>query len=796
MTPVSDAASAASERLAVRDLAEFVHRRGDLHARLDSRTRAEEGIRTQRRHQQRRGGTYQCERAVSLQTVLGAVPVTLGGRIDGCDLSATPPLLEEFKTSRADPERLHRHSEAVHWAQLRLYGGLLVRELLNAAAGPGSAREPVTAPEDLLCLRLVYCHPDTDEVRSFESLCSAGELLAFLDDTLRRYDAWLERQRAHRAARDVWLDGLAFPYEHFRPHQRAMARRAFRAFRDRESLLLEAPTGSGKTAAVLYPAVRALQHSALSRVLFLTSRGTGAIAAEDALQRMDPEARSLRVVRLVARDKVCLTPGAACEPEACAYARGYYDRIASALPALLSRQRMVPEVVEEVARAHHVCPFELSLDAARWADVVIGDYNYLFDPVVRLQRFARDPRAAVLIDESHQLTARVRDMLSLELERSAVRAALAEAPPEPLGRCLRGLNRQLGHLGKGVDAAARLIDAPDALLRALQRWVDAFAAADLPLEGHPACAELLFNASRWLRAGEWLREGRFVYSCEAPGREVRLRLICLDPAGWIRERLDAYGANLRFSGTLSPLALYQRLHGFESAPAERAGNPFAADQLAVLVVPDVPTYLRARARSLEALVSLVDRVFSAAPGHYLVAFPSFEYLQQFAAACSARFPDRALHVQRPGLDDAARMAFIEALRQARSPQLALVVLGGVFGESVDFSGVTLAGVVCVGVGLPPPGLEREAVRDYFDAAGLDGALVAYRQPAMVKVLQMAGRLLRGPRDRGVLCLVDERFLRPEFRQFYPAHWHPQRVPSGEVGSVLADFWRADRPEVP
>lgn len=784
-------------KLSVRHLAELVHRRGDLHARLDGRARAEEGLAVQRALQRNRPQSYARERPVSLATCLAGTPVTVSGRIDGCDLDGELMLVEEVKASRADPERLHRHHAAVHWAQARLYAALLARELDDGRS---------------FRLRLVYGHPDTLEHTTFSRDESAAEVLAFLEATLAEYEAWLVRQRAHEAHRDRHLQGLAFPFPSYRPYQRPMARRVFQALRDREHLLLEAPTGSGKSAATLFPALRALQAAGYRRVLFLTSRTTGALAARDAVRRMDPQAGFLRHVTLVAKDKACFLPGTPCEPEACPYARGYYDRSRQAVLALLEHRALSPETVADVARAHQVCPFELSLDAAVWCDLVIGDYNYVFDPVVRLQRFAADPAAALLVDESHQLAPRVRDMLSLVVSRAEVKAALAEPLPDAVARRVRSLDRALATLARELRAdgepsaepgapgqpgaehqprpgGEQVIDRPRRLLRSMQRLVELLATAEHPLEPLPATRALLFVCSRWVRADAWYEPERFLFLGEASGRGVTVRLACLDPGPYIRARLAEYGGHVRFSGTVSPLELYARLHGEPDAPAERAGNPFRAEQLRVLVVDDVPTYLRARSASVERLAALLGDVVGARPGHYLVAFPSFDYLAMAADAFAHRCPDATLARQTPAMGEAERRAFLDGFALDAPPQVGFVVLGGAFGESVDFAAARLAGVVCVGVGLPPPSLTRRALERHFDAAGADGRAVAYHQPAMVKVLQMAGRLLRGPDDRGVLCLVDPRFREPAYRRFFPDHWAPQVIKAREVAAALANFWR-------
>ncbi|MFU8816533.1 MAG: ATP-dependent DNA helicase [Pseudomonadales bacterium] len=766
-------------RLPVRALAEFVHRRGDLHARLDGRTRADEGIQAQRKLQQGRGDAYQRERAVKLETTLAGVPVTVSGRIDGCELDGAVIVVEEFKTTRADPQLAHAHAAAVHWAQALLYAGLLVREL-------DDSRE--------VQLRLLYCHPDTLATQIFERRETALAATQFLDATLHDYAAWLEGQQAHERQRDARLQCLTFPFPSFRPFQRAVARRVFRALRDREHLLLEAPTGSGKTAATLFPAVRALQASGYRRVILLTSRTTGALAARDAAIRMDSNAEYLRHIVLTAKDKACFLPGTPCEPDACPYARGYYDRARAAAVDLLAHRAIGPETVAAVAQAHQVCPFELSLDASVWCDVVVGDYNYVFDPVVRLQRFAGDAEAALLVDEAHQLAPRVRDMLSLTITRREVKEALAEAPPDALTRPLRSLDRALGAVRRGLAADPPAgqevaIERPEKLLRAMQRCLDALAAGDYPLEPLPATRTLLFNCSRWARSEVWYHPERFIHLAQAAGRGVLVRLACLDPGPYIRDRLAEYGGHVRFSGTVSPLALYARLHGEPEAPTERAGNPFSAEQLQLLLVDDVPTYLRQRQHSLDRLVALLAAVIEARAGHYLVAFPSFEYLSLAADVFEAQFPEHAVVRQTPAMGEAARAEFLGLFAAQAVPRLGFVVLGGAFGESVDFSAARLAGIVCVGVGLPPPSATGRALQRHFDLQGVDGKAVAYHQPAMVKVLQMAGRLLRSPDDRGVLCLVDARFRAPEYQQFFPDHWQPRVVKAQQVSAALANFWQ-------
>lgn len=796
--------------ISVKTLAEFVHRRGDLYPALGGRVTGEEGIATQRRAQQNREGGYQREVAVTGEFAIGDLRIALSGRLDGCDLAADVPFVEEIKTTRADPADAERALGSAHWAQARIYAALL------AKAHPER--------EDWQ-IGLLYCHPDTDARQSFSERRSAGWLADYLEDTLDAYGAWLSAEQRYQSERNRWLEAREFPYGGFRVHQRALAGRVYQAFQAGEHLLLEAPTGSGKTMGVLYPALKALAAGHVQRLFCLTSRGTGALAAMKAAADLAGDAQQtgarIRVVDLAAKEKACVVEGMPCDAR-CPYSVGYYDRIQAAVVEALTLAHLDPAAIRGVAETHQVCPFELSLDAALWADLIIGDYNYLLDPVVRLQRFADDAQLGVLIDESHQLAERTRDMLSLELNRADVKAALAESPPAGIARQLKRTDRVLMEIRRDLaaDKAAEevVIEPPVKLLRAAQQALEALAEEDGDLSAWPLSRRVLFDLSRWVRARNWslkrpanggsddaddddaalAPEFRYLAQVTDSGRGVkglRLRLACLDAAPYLESVLAGYGPHVRFSGTVTPLDLYQRLHGQTQAPGERVESPFRPEQLAAMVVTDLPVYYRQREASLPRLRDLVLATVDARAGNYLVALPSFEYLGQLAEALAPALgatPGTALVMQTPGMDEQTRAEFLDGFRDDGTTRVGLIVLGGLFAESVDFSHAPLSGVICVGVGLPPVSRRKEEMRTHFDAdlgAG-GGDTVAYRQPAMTKVLQMAGRLLRGPEDRGVLLLIDDRFARAAFQRFFPLHWQPHSLRAADVPAELENFWQA------
>ena len=764
--------------VAIRWLAEMAHRRGDLYPyrgseQLRVATRADEGIATQRRMQRDRPAGYRVEHPVRQRVTVGGVTFELRGRVDGAALDTDPALIEEFKTTRTDVQTVFAHDGAVHWAQARLYAALLAREHPQIRKWR---------------LRLLYCHPDSDECCTYERTAGPRELESFLDETLKRLRP--QEQRRHEQARNAWLAGRPFPFASYRPHQRAVARRCYQALKGGGSLLIEAPTGSGKTMAMIYPSLKSLALQGSGKVFFLTSRNTGALAVRAALATLDSGREHLRHVTITAKEKACIVAGMPCSAERCRYARGYYDKRDAAVAALLAHRASDSEVVETVARQYEVCPFELSLDAAVWSDVVICDYNYVFDPVVRLQRFMADDEIDLLVDEAHQLGSRAADMLSVSLDRHLYKAALAECNGDGVAKRLKSIDRALLALrrryGSNVET---VIEQPQPLTRAIGRLLEELQTTEFDLAHFPVLQGAVFAASRWLRSENWRTPGAFEYLLDTREGGIAIRSQCLDPSSHLRDTFARYRGNIRFSGTLSPLALYNQLHGLDAAPCERAASPFDEGQIAVLLVRDIDTYFRGRDASIGQLVKAVHAVTSANPGHYLVAFPSYGYLHRFAGAARGQFPDSSLLCQTPDMTQGDQNAFLEALHDNTRPLLAAVVLGGVFAESVDLAAAPLAGVIAVGVGVPPPDLARNCQRRYFDTKSGNGQQVAFLQPAMTRIVQAAGRLLRSPEQRGVICLIDPRFAYPDYRRFFPSHWQPQTVPASDLGKAVANFWK-------
>lgn len=760
--------------LAVKTLVQATCQAGDLHPGASVvRTTTEEGIRAQQLMQKNEGAEYRAEYPVGGHFRVAGVALKLSGRVDGLQIGTTETLVDEFKASRLPAQTLAEQQGHLHWAQLQTYAALLALDL------PASTR---------FLLRLRYIHPDSFAEHRQERCVSRDELLAFLSACLHRFGKRFAKELKRRERRNQAMANLSFPLAQFRPNQRALAGTVYGALCRADSLLLEASTGSGKTLGILYPAVRAFAATAINRYFYLTARRTGALAAVRALRQLTGQGAPVVWIALSAKGDLCRIGGERCNPQECPKALGYYDRIEGALAELLPQRNLDRATVERVASRHNVCPFELSLDAALWCDVIVGDYNYVFDPDVRLLRFANGHDSVLLIDEAHQLGPRATQMLGARLAQQALREAGREVGIGPLRKRLDAVARTVTALDKSADGG--VVANTEAVDRAIERLLADAAVLDWHSELSPAVAQVLWDCQHWLRRKALTRSLPHLLLLERKGKSRLLQLVCLDPAEYLQSTFRRFYCDVRFSATLRPPRLYQQQHGRTDAQATAIASPYTQQQLKVCIVTDVPTYYRQRANSLPELTQLIHTVVGSHSGIYLVALPSFEYLSQLNSQLREQTALRVV-AQQPAMDEQAREQFLCNLASSGRATVALVVLGGVFAESVDFTNISLKGVVCVGIGLAPMSITNRARERYFNERGQPGELIAYSQPAMVKVVQMAGRLLRRPEDRGVLTLVDERFTQQHYQEFFPPHWQPQRLNRRALAAELAKFWSPD-----
>ncbi len=739
--------------VAVRALCEFTAKQGDLDMRFTPSPTAQEGIAGHAVVQGRRGANYRSE--VALEGIWGDLQVR--GRADGYDPDQN--LIEEIKTHRgkfsAIPDN-HRH---LHWAQVRVYGHLLCRQL---------GLEQVN-------LALVYYDIGSGQETVLRETQDAAALAALFEGLCERFSAWAASEAAHRAARDAGLAGLRFPHADFRPGQRELAENIYRANTSGRCLLAQAPTGIGKTVGSLFPVLKAMPQEKLDKVFFLAAKTPGRRLALDAAESLGAgKVIPLRVLELTARDKACEHPDKACQGDACPLAKGFYDRLPAARAAAAQVSLLDREALREVGLAHDVCPYYLGSEMARWADMVVGDYNYYFDGGAMLYALAlaNGWRASVLVDEAHNMVSRARSMYSIELDRNNLRAARANAP-EIVKKALERVGRAWTGVDKEAPAPYQVLpELPAKLLDALQNatsTVNDFL-AEYPGPLDPELQRFHFDALGFIRLAESFGEHSLCDLTRAGVRDSTISIRNVVPAPYLAPRFAQAASVTLFSATLSPWHYFCDLLGM---PADTAwadvASPFSASQLEVHIADGISTRYQHRAASLAPIADLVATQYRERPGNYLAFFSSFDYLEQVLSQLEARHPEVPAWRQERRMSEAERAAFLDRFTHD-GRGVGFAVLGGSFGEGIDLPGERLIGAFVATLGLPQVNPVNEQLRERMQAMFGSGYDYTYLYPGMQKVVQAAGRVIRTETDRGVVWLIDDRFGRPDVRTLLPAWW--------------------------
>ncbi len=776
-------------KTSVRGLVEFVLREGDLpRGGFQEADRALQGSRGHRRLQKSRPEGYQAEVVISHRVETADLHLEIFGRIDGLFSLNQPVILEEIKTT-TQALKLITGDNPLHWGQAQCYAYLYARQ-------QGLAE---------IELQLTYYQLDSQEVATFRRSFTLPQLETFFTELVTTYLNWLRQVKAWRELRDRSSQQLDFPYAAYRAGQRDLAVAVYRAIQKNVPLFVQAPTGIGKTSATLFPAVKAIGAGLVAKIFYLTAKTPGRLVAEQTLDQMRQAGLRLKSVTLTAKEKICFCAASGGELEACPFTLNYYGKVKAALAEAYALEAFTRPVITDLAQRHEICPFEFSLDLALWADCIIGDYNYAFDPSVYLRRFFDNVTEPYLflIDEAHNLPDRARAMYSAELDKQAVlelRQSLKSHLPD-LAQTLNEINQILLVQRKQCDSHDPPVwverERPEALLKALRRFnhqAEAWLVLNQPTAFRPALLDFYFQAATYLRVAETFFGPGYVSYFEKKGpSNLTAKLFCLDPAPFLAAALERSRAAIFFSGTLLPLDYFDRvLTGSTSHRRLILRSPFPADYLALLIHNQVSTQYASRAGSYEAVAALIEQVGAAQQGNYLVFFPSYAYLTAVAELVKERWPAWQLLIQDRGMTEAAREAFLARFSAANSETLlGFAVMGGIFGEGIDLVGGRLIGAIIVGVGLPQLNLERDLLKSYFAEQAQNGFAYAYQYPGLNRVMQAAGRVIRTEQDRGVILLIDERFTQPRYTRLFPPEWgHFQVVRHhADLEAKLRHFWQ-------
>ena len=749
-----------SYRVAVRALCEFTAKQGDLDLRFTPSPTAQEGMAGHQTVVSRRGEHYLAELPLS-GSYAGLL---VSGRADGYD-----PLtkrLEEIKTHRGDINRIPANHRLLHWAQVKVYGWLLCQQL-------GLQK---------LELAVVYFDVMSHAEHAFVETLSAGQLQQFFNQQCQQFLLWAQQEQAHREQRDGYLNALSFPYPAFRHGQRQLAEAVYRSARDGHTLMAQATTGIGKTLGTLFPQLKAMPAQQLDRLFFLTAKTPGRRLALDALHSLrEPEQTTpLRVLEHVARDKACEHPDKSCHGESCPLAKGFYDRLPAARLAALQHGWLTHEQVRRIALQHQVCPYYLSQELCRWADVVVCDYNYYFDISALLYGLTllNEWRIAVLVDEAHNLVDRARGMYTAELDQGLFHQ-LCQSAPGGLRSALQRVSRHWEQLNRVQETDYQIYPlVPDLFVAALQKAVSAITdhLTEQPSGNDPILLQFYLDAMLFCRLSEAYGPHSLFditrQTAQALSIDTTLCLRNVVPAPFLASRFSDAHTTTLFSATLRPDNYYRDLLGLpEEAQWIDVASPFAAEQLRVHVVRNLSTRYQHRESSLAPICRLMAQQYHREPGNYLAFFSSYAYLDQVREMFRSLHPDIPTRAQTRSMNESERQGFLDNFT-LHSEGIGFAVLGGAFAEGIDLPGKRLIGAFIATLGLPQINEVNEEVKArmqqmFGEENGYD---YAYLYPGIQKVVQAAGRVIRTTADQGVVYLLDDRFGQNKVKDLLPAWW--------------------------
>ena len=775
-------------RISVRSLVEFILREGDIDNRVSGSMEKDAmllGGKIHRKIQSRMGTNYTAEVPLKIQMPCDGFVLQIEGRADGVLKDDGKVLIDEIKGILRSLEHLEA-PVPVHLAQAKCYAYIYAVQ------------------NSLKCIdvQMTYCQMETEEIRRFCQEFEFQELQTWFQDLVTQYEKWAKFEIEWRNVRNDSIRQIEFPFP-YREGQRDLVVSVYRTILRKKKLFIQAPTGVGKTMATVFPAVRAVGEGLGEKIFYLTAKTITRTVAEQAFSLLKEKGLLYKTITLTAKEKICFCEEAECNPDACPYAKGHFDRVNDAVFDLITHSGdWSREVLEEQAKKHMVCPFEMSLDVSNWADAVICDYNYAFDPQAHLKRFFSESGKGeylFLIDEAHNLVERGREMYSASLYKEDLLEVrkLVKAEDPKLAKGLSECNQQFLELKRECEhyqilksvshIALKLMNVLSKLEDYLEECKDA--------EKKKRVLDFYFAVRSFLNIHDIMDENYVIFSEMMEDGRFQIKLFCVNPAVNLQNYLEQGNSTIFFSATLLPVHYYKKLLSVEKDDyVVYAHSSFPQENKFLFIGTDVSTrYTRRGESTYQRFARYIAVMAEQKKGNYMAFFPSYRFLEE-VHTCFLECVDHEVDsiCQVSYMDEEQREEFLEEFEQEREKSLvAFCVMGGIFSEGIDLTDDKLIGAVIAGTGLPQVCTEREILKQYFNAADMDGFDYAYLYPGMNKVLQSAGRVIRTESDRGVILLLDDRFRAMRYREVFPREW--QQYQLGSVKNLeqeIRTFWES------
>ena len=777
-------------RVSVRNLVEFILRGGDIDNRTSGTMEKEAmlmGGRLHRKIQRSMGSDYHAEVSLKTRIPCSGFQLQVEGRADGIIIheeeGAPSVTIDEIKGVLRDLEHISEPVD-VHLAQAKCYAYIYADQNDLKRIG----------------VQMTYCNLDTEEIKRFHKEYTVDELTEWFTELIRQYEKWAEFQIEWERKRNASIKQTEFPFA-YRPGQRDVAAAVYRTILRKKKLFIQAPTGVGKTISTVFPAVKAVGEGLGDKIFYLTAKTITRTVAERAFGTMQDQGLNMKVITLTAKEKICFCEETVCNPDACPYAKGHFDRVNDAVYDILMKKNKIDRMaIERQSEKFKVCPFELSLDISTWVDAVICDYNYVFDPNAHLKRFFSEGSAGnyiFLIDEAHNLVERGREMYSavlykenfMELKRDVIHLN------GKLARRLGEVNKLFLELKRECENYQILNSVSHIALKLMNLMAEMENFLDEPVDDElrERVLNLYFQVRSFVSIHDILDENYVIYSeLESDGR-FKIKLFCVNPAENLSAYLDYGSGTVFFSATRLPIHYYKSLLSVEKDDyAIYAESSFPKENMLLLQARDVSTRYTMRNENMyRRYADYILQMVKSKKGNYMVFFPSYRFMEEVCGYFVEITDEVDILIQSQNMSEKEKEDFLKEFEKERKNSLAgFCVMGGVFSEGIDLTEDRLIGAAIVGTGLPQVCNDREIVKGYFDARKMAGFDYAYLYPGINKVLQSAGRVIRTETDRGVILLLDERFSQRQYRESFPREWGNLRIcTAATLKDYIESFWK-------
>lgn len=743
--------------LNVHGLVDFALRTGDIDARvfnLDTMTR---GTQIHSYYQAKQNKRYLAEQYLEHTFTYDAFEITLQGRVDGIILNDNEVIIEEIKTTNSDLDTFFMAHEVWHVGQAQCYA--LMYALKNN--------------REVMDIQLTYISQIDESKMIKRYTFHVDELVIAINSFFATYFSFYNRVEDYILKRNNDLKNLTFPFKNIRPSQKEMMDLVDEGIKSGMKMYFNAPTGSGKTMATLYPSLKRMGERPGTKIFYLTAKGSGKVQAENALRLIGGQAK-VKSINLSAKEKMCLNDKIACNPDECPFARNYYGKLKSALLDIYTNyDEYTPNLILDIARKHEICPFEFQLDLSLFTDVIIADYNYVFDPFVYLRRYfdQKQGEYIVLIDEAHNLARRVMDNYSQVLDFTAFysfRKTLKGDKHKEVRRLINRMVKVLIEYSEDIIPPYQTINEfPSSLLTILEKYllVGSDYMQKMGTELSEEFTDFFFAVNKFIKIHSLINESFVQYVEIDEDKKIfpKFYIKCLNPEEFINGALKGVESSIFFSATLAPENYFKTLLNIKD-DLSHVSNPFKREQLLIMVDPTVSLFYKDREKSIDEVVKRIIAATEVKTGNYLVYTPSFAYLELLQRKLEGN-PLFELIIQSSVMTDFEKESYLDSFTfSPTKTKIGLAVLGGSFSEGVDLVSDRLSGIFILGVGYPPPSFEKELEKEYFDKMLDDGISYAYIYPALNKILQTMGRVIRTEKDYGFILLMDKRYDYSPYRE--------------------------------